>query len=617
MERIRASGKNVTLICYDIVSLRKINHAYGRDTGDALLEAVARYMTEATLGTVYRIEGDLYCVVLSPRKQSRALRLARKIEKRFDLPWELKTADQLSVLFINIVLSVVETEPCMDKEQYADLFERALEYSRKVGAVTVYDRDAERVTQEHLRLQMDLKYCIFRGMMGFDLFFQPIADPVSGKWRGVETLCRWNRPGHGNVPPAIFIKEAEEMGYIHNVGAWVLETAVKTCKELRLDCLDSFFVSVNISALQILRHDFATFVMSVLARYDFPCGNLLLEITESNEFYINDDTRGTIDALRRRGVRFALDDFGTGYSGFNSLKNMPADYLKTEREFIMDIEQDSHLQYFFYVMAEVAHSNGMKLIAEGVETKEQLDTVVRNGADLIQGYYFGRPLSRDALRAGLHYFEEPSEKMRYVPMNYMDFPHWLDSKEAYSITPALFSLLSHCMNVMLNANSPAMSLNTILGMIGNHFSVKRAYVFLSRGGAIFDNRYEWCADGVESQMSLLQGVDGAADGFYDVLVKNKVFMTTTEAQLPENLKHRLEAGDQGKSIQSLVVMPLVRKDDVIGFVGFDDDRPREWTPEEMILLHNLCLLVLIALNSEVPPTETDQDGGKESASGRE
>lgn len=602
MKKFEAGGDDIALICYDIMALRKINHAYGRKTGDAILAAVSSYVAEITSGTVYRIDGDLYCAVIRLCGQERALDLARSIEKRFDQPWRLNIDGHESVLFANIVLSVIEITSSIFNGLYPDLFERALENSRRLKTVTLFDSESEQISQEHTRLQMDLKSCILQDMAGFDVNFQPIADPLSGTWKSLESLCRWTRPGYGPISPFTFIKEAEEMGYIHNIGAWILDSAVRTCKDLGLHRLDSFFVSVNISALQIIRHDFAQTVLDILERHDYPCNKLLLEITESNEFIINDDTRATIDALRSHGVLFALDDFGTGYSSFNSLKNMPIDYLKSEREFIRNIEHDTYLQYFLFVLSEVAHSQGMKLIAEGIETKDQLDCVVRNGADLIQGYYFGKPLDRAQLEANAHHFYQPSAELQYLPKDYVDFHQWLNSKAAYSITPALFGLLSRCMDILLQKSSLDESVNKVLEVVGEHFKVDHAFVFLSRGDTtIFDNRYEWCAEGVESQMDFLQGIDGAEDGFYDILVKNKVYITTSEAQVIDNLKERLDIAGQEGAVQSMVVVPLNRDEQVIGFVGFDDSRPRHWTPEEVILLHNLCLLVLIVLNQHGTP----------------
>ena len=598
MQKFMETGKDIALICYDIRSLRKINHAYGRKAGDAVLAAVAEYVSEITGGTVYRIDGDLYCAVLRHCKQEQALELAYEIERRFTKPWRLTPDCRDTSLYVNVVLAVIEVNAKTFDCPYPDLFEQALENSRKLKTVTLFDTESEQVSQEHIRLQMDLRSCILEDMNGFDINFQPIADPLSGTWEGLEALCRWQRPGHGWVSPYTFIKEAEEMGYIHNIGAWMLERAMETCMDLGLHRLDSFFISVNVSPLQVIRHDFAQSVIDIIERRQYPYGKLLLEITESSEFSINEHTRSTIDRLRGLGVRFALDDFGTGYSSFSSLKNMPIDYLKTEHEFIRNIEHDSYLQYFFFMLSEVARNSGMKLIAEGVETKEQLDCVVRNGADLIQGYYFGKPMDSKGLAADIRHFYESSPDLQYLPMDYMDFQKWSNSKVAYSITPALFSLLSRCMDTLLHSTAPDEAVNEILREVGEHFKVNRAFVFLSEDSIFFSNRYEWCADNVESQMAFFQDVDSASDGFYDILTHNSVYIMTNKTQLPQNLSERLQLSGHEDTVESLVIVPLSRDDHVIGYEGFDDSVSRQWTPEEMILLHNLCLLVLIVLNHQ-------------------
>ncbi|MDL2234288.1 EAL domain-containing protein, partial [Ruminococcaceae bacterium OttesenSCG-928-L11] len=335
--------------------------------------------------------------------------------------------------------------------------------------------------------------------------------------------------------------------------------------------------------------------LSILERHGFPCRNVLLEITESTEFTFNEVTIPALSKLREKGIQFALDDFGSGYSGFSNLKNLPVDMLKTEREFIDNIENDSYLQYFYYIMAETAHANGMQLIAEGVETCEQLRSVVKNGADLIQGYLFGRPMDYASLQKQLVNFAEPLPEFQGWQSSMADFQHWLNGHEAYKITPSLFRLQSKCIRVILDEPNLDVAVNAILEIVGTYFKVNRVYVFLRDEGTIFSNRYEWCADGIESQIALFQGIDGSRDGFYDVLLAHEVVIAGRAGQLPVGLQDRLREGQQPEAVQSIVVTPMKQKDEIIGFVGFDDDVDRDWTPEELLILHNLCLLCLIIL----------------------
>lgn len=585
----------ISFLCYDIHSLRKVNRAYGRRAGDALLAAVAEWTFDCPASLLYRIEGDQFCLVFRDVDIDTVQRVAAAMESRFGRVWKLAVDGRTFDIFVQASIALLENPDCGYGEELLDLLAQALDISKKERQITLFTAESDKLTREHVRLQMELKNCILSDMMGFHLVYQPFADPVTGTWQGLEALCRWEDSLVGPVPPGLFIEEAEEMGLIVQLGEWVLNKALETCKALHLDEIDHFFISVNVSALQINRHNYAHSVMKALEKHRYPADKLALEITESTQFTFNDTTIAAIETLRKNGVMLALDDFGRGYSGFSNLISLPVDILKTDREFIENIENDTYLQYFYYIMSETAHASGMRLIAEGVETMAQLQSVVKNGADLIQGYLFGRPMdcrAIDRLRAN---FTLPLPKFKGWITGMADFKHWMHSRNAYKITPSLFGLQNKCIGILLDEPDIDNAIDSIMDTVGQHFHVNRVYAFLRDEGQIFSNRYEWCAAGAEAQKQLFQRVDASMDSFYDMLCENEVMVASNISQLPPDLLERLKAGGQPYSVQSMVVMPMKQRGEVFGFVGFDDHVDRDWMPEELIILHNLCLLCLIKL----------------------
>ena len=590
-------GEKFFFICYDIDSLPIINNVYDRTTVDKWLLAIADWTHIFPNASVYRLGGDLFCMLLKNSDIHEAEQTAVRLYERFMQPWNIDS----HTLYVNANVSIVPPDDDILSQSLPDLFARSLEASRCSKRPSVFDSYAYHKSREHLSMVLDLKNCILTGMRGFSVHFQPIADPHTGVWKGLEALCRWHRPGYGPVPPCQFIPEAEDMGLIHVLGRWVLEKSLQTCKAMQLDRLDGFFLSVNVSSSQIMKYGFAEQVLSALSLYSYPHSKLLLEITESTEFVFNDITNNAITTLKNTGITFALDDFGTGYSGFNSLKNLPVDILKTEREFIMGIENDAKIQYFYLIMSETAHDNNMKLIAEGVETEEQLHCVVNNGADYVQGYHIGKPMSEDDIRKHTACFSYPSFNEQVGKPKY-DFVSWVLSHDKHHLTPSLFLLLNRCIKSLLNTNPPECAVYRILGNIGRHFGVQRAFVFLRDDKDIFSEKFEWLSDGTEGLQDCFQQVDCSKD-FIHNMYENELFVASGIHDLPDPLRARIENDARAASIQSVVLMPLEQKGRIAGFAGYDDCRKRVWTAEEMLLLNNLCLLVLIALrptnNSEI------------------
>lgn len=588
-------GAPVHFVCYDIDSLRKINFSYGREAGDELLRQIAAWVVRQSGGELYRIDGDMFCLLLRGWDTEKTVDFANTAVRRSKGPWSF-SGHAAQKAFVTAHMAVIPLDDHVLGQNLIDLFERILEISRNQHRVVLYDRGTDEMVKENIRLQMELRASVMLGMRGFSLAFQPIVDPSVCVWRGAEALSRWRRTDGKQVPPFIFIPEIERLGLMDDFGHWVLEQAVDRCKTLGLERVEGFFITVNVSSSQMNQADFAQRVLAVLRSKGYPPDKLVLEITESIEFQFNETTRAVIDALQKEDIHLALDDFGTGYSSIMNLKNLPVDYVKTEREYIKDIEDSAYLQYSLFTIAEAGHSNGVRLIAEGVETPEQLKIAVKSGADLLQGYYFSMPIAGNELGSHRERFVTPASYDEYggSPFHF-NITQWLSSSSAYLITPSLFALLSGCMKALLEEQDIDRAVNEILKAVGGYFNVNRVFIFLSEDGVLFDNCYEWCAGGIEEQRHLFQQVEGN-DEFFDALRLQEIVIMKGGAELPWDMMCRLESGGMPDSVYSLIAMPLKRNGELIGFVGFDDDASREWMPEEILLLHNLCLLVLIRLN---------------------
>lgn len=587
------------LVCFDVGGLRRVNDAYDRATGDLLLKTVVGWVARQEYGggELYRIESDAFGLYLKGVTRQKARAVARSIDDRFKKAWVLQqTEGQEVTLLCRVAVALINMREGISSAEILTLIERMLDESRITNGVVIYNEEMDKISREHVRLEMSLKNCVQNGMQGFDVHFQPIVEPAAGTWKGLEALCRWTDPETRlPVPPLVFIKEAEQRGLIREIGFFVLERAISCCKAWGLDAVDEFFVSVNLSPDQVMDANFVDHVTGLLKKYDFPGENLILEVTESTEFTFNAYSLKAINNLRFRGVRFSLDDFGTGYSSFNNLKNMPVSMLKTERDFITGIETDNYMQYFFYTMAELAHAADMCLIAEGVETAGQLAMILKNGADFVQGYYFSKPLPADEVGKSLARFTHVDPSL-YQMSNRQFTEQIFSGKDAYLMSPKLFKVLNQSMQVLLNQVDMDRAFDEVLEIVGRHFGISRVYVFLKTEGTIFANTHEWCAAGIAPRREKLGhfDVDKYFPGWIVRIVADRMIVSGNADQLPEGLR----AGLRDQEIKALAVLPLFDEDVLIGFVGLDDRRYREWMLEEIAMLRNLCMTMASTLKKE-------------------
>jgi EAL domain-containing protein (putative c-di-GMP-specific phosphodiesterase class I) len=257
----------------------------------------------------------------------------------------------------------------------------------------LFETTMHRAALQLLQIETDLRQAIHR--QEFSLNYQPIVALDSGKISGLEALIRWNHPQRGLIPPSNFIPVAEETGLIHKIGEWVLKEA---CQQIRnwqkLGVIDpNFSVSVNLSARQFAQVNLMDKIIHILAESDLSPSCLKLEVTESA---IMDNPRSAADILsklRQQQIQLSMDDFGTGYSSLSYLQSFPMDYLKIDRSFVMCLDGTKEQLGLVPIIVKIAQTMQMKVVAEGIETSEQLAQLRSLNCGFGQGYFFSKPLT--------------------------------------------------------------------------------------------------------------------------------------------------------------------------------------------------------------------------------
>jgi len=281
------------------------------------------------------------------------------------------------------VTSIYEEMASSDKELKENLDQLRRSEQR-------YKIVAESTMKKKVKMQQNLHKAI--EYKEFVLYYQPILDVKQGGIRGFEALIRWVSPENGLILPDKFIKAAEENGSIIQIGSWVIVSACKYAKSIYDNGFTSFYVSVNVSTLQLLQNDFTDFVLSTLKDTKLPPELLLIEITETVLMESMDLVIEKLEILRNYNIKIALDDFGCGYSSLTYLKMLPINMIKIDKSFIDDIKFEDDVKSMSGTIILLAKQLGLIVIGEGVETSDQLNYLKKHGCDLFQGYLASKPV---------------------------------------------------------------------------------------------------------------------------------------------------------------------------------------------------------------------------------
>jgi diguanylate cyclase (GGDEF)-like protein/PAS domain S-box-containing protein len=381
----------MAVLFIDLDRFKLVNDTLGHGAGDKLLREAAKRLGGCVRSsdTVGRLGGDEFAAILSELgKPGDAGLVAQKIVDVFKRPFDLEGKETFVTASVGVTLYPVDSDSAEALVVNADAaMYRAKEQGR--NNYQYFTRDMNERAIQRVQMEAALRQALEREE--FRLFYQPKVDLVTGKICGFEALLRWQHPDKGMILPGDFIPMLEETGLIVQAGEWVLRTACAQIKAWQKAALKVPTVSVNLSARQFEQKDLKGTVRQILRDTKVDPSLIEFEITESLLMNNPEGAARTLDSLKESGVKLSMDDFGTGYSSLGYLKRFPIDTLKIDRTFVRDISTDADDATLTRAIINLAQNLRLKVIAEGVETEDQLAFLRANGCDEMQGYLFARP----------------------------------------------------------------------------------------------------------------------------------------------------------------------------------------------------------------------------------
>jgi diguanylate cyclase (GGDEF)-like protein/PAS domain S-box-containing protein len=400
LDQSTRDSSQFAVIFVDVDRFKVINDTLGHAAGDHLLQELASRMKHVVRGRdlVARMGGDEMCLLLHDvRDASHASEIAERILGALRVPVELRSGIQHHVtVSAGIAVFPQDGTDVETLLRHADIAMYRAKAAGRDGFALFGAHDGG-PAEARLNLELELRTAIDLGQLV--LHYQPRVDVITGRPAGMEALVRWQHPERGLLAPGHFIDIAEETGLIVPMGAWVMRQAAAALRRLHDRGATGLTMSVNVSARQFKNPRLVDEVAEMLAIAGCAPHQIELELTESAVMDQPDAAEATMRRLKAIGVRLAMDDFGTGYSSLAALKRFPVDCVKIDRSFVNDIPADSDDAALTRAIIAMGHSLGLHVVAEGVERRDQLDFLRREGCDEYQGYLFGKPMPEAALAA--------------------------------------------------------------------------------------------------------------------------------------------------------------------------------------------------------------------------
>ncbi len=393
----RLSEKVFAVLFLDFDRFKVVNDSLGHLVGDKLLIAIARRL-EGCLrpaDTIARLGGDEFTILLEEIKSTdEATQLAERIQKELTAPFNINDHEVYIAASIGIASSQIGYQKPEEILRDADT---AMYHAKSLGKAryVLFDKRMHTQALKTLQMETDLRHAVER--QEFFLVYQPIVSLRTLRLIGFEALLRWQHPERGIVSPAEFIPVAEETGYIAQIGEWTLEEACRQIQRWQQHLPEKlpFAVSVNLSGKQLVRGDLQEKVLQILERTKTDPQQLKLEITESVVMENIETASGILEELRSLGIQLSIDDFGTGYSSLSYLHRLPIDTLKIDRSFVQQMTENGENAEIVRTIIALAKNLNMAVIAEGVETGEQLCNLQQLDCENGQGYLFSKPIGAD------------------------------------------------------------------------------------------------------------------------------------------------------------------------------------------------------------------------------
>jgi diguanylate cyclase (GGDEF)-like protein len=407
MDRIKYALKSasrakslVAILFLDLDHFKDVNDSLGHAVGDQLLKSTSQRLQEKIRSedTLARLGGDEFVIILNNLSETESvINIVEKIVVSFEEPFKLSNYEVNTTVSIGICMYPTDGH---DVDSLMKAADAAMYKAKEVGRNTYefYQADLNQVANRRHQVANELRNAVKNNELF--LVFQPQLNLSSNQIKSAEVLIRWSSPVLGNISPAEFIPIAESTGLIKDIGDWVLENACKTL----FDCLNQGLevrLAVNLSAMQFKQADLATQIATTLKRHRIPPKYIEVEITES---MLMRDVHKAIEVLERikeMQIRIAIDDFGTGYSSLSYLRRFPLDALKIDQSFVDELVVDNDDTAITMAIISMAKSLRLEVIAEGVETQQQLDFLRDNDCDDIQGYHLSKPLKEQDFKSFL------------------------------------------------------------------------------------------------------------------------------------------------------------------------------------------------------------------------
>jgi len=385
--------KRVALLFLDLDNFKTINDALGHRVGDALLKSVSDRLSAEVKDDGYLIShlgADEFAVLIEDCEQGskEISHLANMILRAINKPYQI--FDHEVIMTASIGISTYP-DACNDAESLLKTADTARYSAKRMGRNmhSFYTQDMSAMALEKALLGGELRKAI--ELEQLEMYYQPKIDAKTEKMMGCEALIRWKHPEKGFISPGLFIPVAEETGLIHALGNWIIKQACQDFYELQKEGHE-YQVAVNLSAQQFDKGDLAGIIANVLWETGLEPKNLELELTESVVMKNAEKSLLMLKVLKSMGIKVSIDDFGTGYSSLSQLKQFPINALKIDQSFVKDMHKDNENKAIVKTIIAMAKMLGMKVVAEGVEVIEEANLLQAEDCDIMQGYYYSKPI---------------------------------------------------------------------------------------------------------------------------------------------------------------------------------------------------------------------------------
>lgn len=399
IDEAKAVKKTGALLYLDLDDFKHINDALGHQWGDVLLKDISSGLrnVKGLSEFCYRMGGDEFVVIIPPSEYDEYERIISDIKKIFSTPHILKNGEYYCTMSMGVVTFPDEGDRVADLVQKADVAMYEAKNSGK-NRIAKYVSGSTSDANRRLDMEKNMRNAAASHLEEFLVYYQPIIDISKDGTPcvGAEALVRWDSKEMGFISPADFIPLAEYLGLINPIGDYVLMEACKNLKYWNTHGHPEYKVNVNLSVVQLMQNDIVERIQNVIELTGINPRNLTLEVTESLAINDMERMKEIMTAIRKLNVRIALDDFGTGYSSLNHIREIPLDVIKVDQSFVKELASDDYSKSFIKMVAELAGAIGVNISVEGVETNEQYKVLEGMKVCLVQGYYFDRPMIKEA-----------------------------------------------------------------------------------------------------------------------------------------------------------------------------------------------------------------------------